>query len=290
MTGDAVLLALRALECEGDGPSDIYEDDLRKRLADWCRVPTRDDGWQPAPNHNENKYYGDWPEDPASLGVSPDEFLGIDGWPDYWDTVARKALDQGNQRAGTNGVGRWPLVKALAIEGLEDFLGGFADIAARVSALRDLWEAEAHRSRRTIVVGRRGPQGRHIRKIVEFESEPLGGVIAWQIKNSRLFSVQPSPFFPDGKAALCDLLIGSSSNEAWLKWLPRLSLAGCDPRETRDLENFALDFGAKTSVSDYSLQQWRGWLSRLADWTFEEPPVKDLRGIARQRNPADNSF
>ncbi|WP_295436391.1 hypothetical protein [uncultured Thiodictyon sp.] len=158
-------------------------------------------------------------------------------------------------------------------------MGGFEEIAARVRALRNLWEAAARRSRRTIVVGRRGPQGGNIKKIGKFESEPQWGFIAWQIKNSRLFSVQTSPFFPDGKAALCDLLIGSGSNEAWLKWLPRLNLGSCDPRERRDLEAFALGFGAKDSVTEYSLDQWRGWLSGLAGWPFEQPPINELRGF-----------
>jgi hypothetical protein len=44
--GDALLLALRALDCEGDESSDIFESKLRERLAERCRVPTRDGGWQ----------------------------------------------------------------------------------------------------------------------------------------------------------------------------------------------------------------------------------------------------
>ncbi|AUB85192.1 sacsin N-terminal ATP-binding-like domain-containing protein [Candidatus Thiodictyon syntrophicum] len=228
---------------------------------------------------DDSNDYGTWPKDYASLDAPPNEFSGLAGWPSYWSTVGRLALQKSNQGVATGTVGRWPLVDAWAIEGLEEFIGGLEGIAAGLRALRELWELKAHLSRRKIIVGRRGPNGAKIKKINQFESTPADSFIAWQIKNSRLFSVEPSPLFPDGSAALCDLLIGSGSHGAWLKWLPRPSLAGCDPSDTRDLEAFALDFGARASVNDYSLDQWRGWLSMLAGWPFGEPPINELHGF-----------
>lgn len=335
--GHELLLALHSLGCEADEISDVHESPLRKQLAQHIRVPTREDGWQPADrvyagadwcnrwaenfvarsdgqrfllappeqlpygkdfapmlrfigvswtpkwrrHLDDSNGYSNWPKDYAALDAPPDEFSGLNEWPTYWLTVGRLAVEKSNQGVATGNVGRWPLVDAWAIEGLAEFIGGFEGIAAGVRALRHLWNLKAHLSRRTVIVGRRGPNGAKIKKINQFESTPADSFIAWQIKTSRLFSVEASPLFPDGKAALCDLLIGSGSHDAWLKWLPRLSLAGCDARETRDLEAFALDFGAKASVSDYSLVQWRGWLSGLAGRPFEEPPINELLGFLR---------
>jgi hypothetical protein len=228
---------------------------------------------------DESDDYSSWPKEYGSLDTTPNEFSGLDGWPSYWHMVGCKALEGDNQRVGTGGVGRWPLVKAWAIEGLEEFIGGFEGVTAGVRALRDLWESKEHLSRRKIVIGRRGPNGAKIKKINQFESLSESGFIAWQIKNSRLLSVQPSPLFPDGKAALSDLLIGTGQNDSWLKWLPRLSLTGCDPREAHDLESFVRAFDAKAKVGDYSLEQWRGWLSNLPRWRFDELPIKEARSL-----------
>lgn len=218
--------------------------------------------WQPKwIKHSKQDYDKDRYGWLNGFTMLPADSLADRGWSRYWADVGRSYLEEGYYEKGKPSVANWAVLSAWGIEGVEDYVCAFRDVAERVQALFELWGIAQAKGRDAIKIAARGPLGRSI-----FNLPLLGkqGFVAWQIQHACVFRVEGSPLFPEGAASFADILIDSQPCSDWRKWLPRLDLYNRDAQEKRQLEIFAIDFGAKENHKDFVQDQWLGWLSALS--------------------------
>lgn len=230
----------------------------------------------------------DWDKDRYGwlneFNLLPVILLADRGWSRYWADIGRSYLDEGYCEKGKPLVANWAVLSAWGIEGVEDYVCAFRDLAERVQALFELWGIAQAKERDTIKIAGRGPQGR---SIFNLWLPGKHGFVAWQIQHARVFRVEGSPLFPEGAASFADILIDSQPCSDWHKWLPRLDLHNRDAQEKRRLEIFAIDFGAKENYKKFDQDQWLGWLSALSKAALTEADATTVESLlhALSRQP-----